>query len=510
MLLHTSFPFSTLFSFFIFIILMLYSMRFRNTTGANYFIFTMFLNAILALASIGELTSTDMSIKLMWRNLEQIPLFASPITVYGMIMELTGIDVQKVRKHLFWLSIPCAIYLLLIFTDSTHHLMRSYISIEPFGGLSRIHVQSTSLGLLFIGYTRAIGLFVIGRLILSLRSVFRYNRIQYGLILASTVIPFILTFLTTIMDIEVSVSASAVPGGLLLGLAIFHYKLLRVRPMVKDLVIEHMREGVVVLDPEGIVLDLNPSAVQIIRKIGIHLHSNKILGHHINVILEERPDLLERYEYYESKDANESRFDAPPYHYSVSYIPILSRNRLAGSVLICTDISERVAYESELLRQATVDGLTQVYNRQYMLETSNNMLKEYTVISFMLIDIDYFKSINDQYGHQAGDYALTQVAALIQETAEQYGIVGRMGGEEFAITLPNMDMSKALWLAELIRQRVEQAIFTGHNSVTMRCTVSIGVTAKKDNQTSFTELYQEADDRLYRSKHKGRNQVTTS
>jgi len=509
MLLHTSLPFSTFFSFLVFLLLMVYTLRFRKAPGANYFIISMFFSAVLAVASIGELLSTGLPVKLLWRNFEQFPLFFAPLCLYGMVMELTGIEVRKVRKQLVWLALPCVIYLLLIFTDPLHHLMRSHIDLEPFGDAFRVRIQSTKLSMLFIFYTRIVGAIAIIRLLYSLRSVSRYNRIQYWLILASAIIPLLFNTLANFLPFEASVSVSSVPGGLLLCLAIFHYKLLRVRPVAKDIIIEHMNEGVLVIDTNGIILDVNPSAKRLIEQIGLNASGRKLLGSNLRSLLDMRPHLLVQYDHKDTTESAEYRVDLPPYHYSVSLIPIRSRNQQIGTLFICTDISERVAYEEELVKRATIDGLTQVFNRQHVLEQTAIWMSQHDLLSFLLIDIDYFKSINDQYGHRAGDEALAQVAAIIRDTVGAKGMVGRMGGEEFAAALPQVDLPEALAIAERVRHNVEQAEISNHEDGTLiRCTVSIGVTATRAVQSSFTDIYQEADDLLYRSKHKGRNQIT--
>ncbi|TVY07801.1 histidine kinase N-terminal 7TM domain-containing diguanylate cyclase [Paenibacillus cremeus] len=506
MLLHTEFPFSTLFSFFVFMALALYALPYRKAPGALYFICYISLSAILALESVGELVSASLPAKLIWRNLEQIPLFASAPLFCGMVMELTGLDQKKLRARLFWFSLPIAVYLLLIFTDSYHHLMRSHISIESFGNASRVQVQSTTLSLLFLAYDRVLFMFSVVFLLYRLQFVSRYNRSQYWLIILSCVIPYICFLLANIMDIDINVSVASVPGGLILCVAIFQYKLLRVRPIVKDKIIEHMKEGVVVLDPNHVILDLNPSAVQSFAKLGCTTHARKLLGQHLPSIFEAQPELLL---HVENTTENEFRLDAPPHYFSVSLLPIKSRSLRTGTLLIFTDISDQVAYETELVRQATVDGLTQVYNRQYMVETTGTLMLKHTLLSFILIDIDYFKSINDLHGHQTGDRALTQVAAIIRDTVGDSGTVGRMGGEEFAVSLPDIELIEALHLAEAIRLRVAQSVIVNeYSGAELYCTVSIGVSTMPSGGLPFTELYQAADDGLYQSKHKGRNLIT--
>ena len=123
-------------------------------------------------------------------------------------------------------------------------------------------------------------------------------------------------------------------------------------------------------------------------------------------------------------------------------------------------------------------------------------------MSFIMLDVDHFKSYNDNFGHPAGDEALKLVANVIRDTLRGADVAARFGGEEFAILLPQTTDDEAAMIAERIRSNIEHAKFP-HRAVT----VSIGVASCSSELCSVKGLIQAADDALYDAKHKGRNSV---
>lgn len=197
----------------------------------------------------------------------------------------------------------------------------------------------------------------------------------------------------------------------------------------------------------------------------------------------------------------------------------LEKNRYANLILaslltLCLSVSVYIyrrftaskKHNQELNYLATRDPLTNCYNRRVLFDFINedfekpDRLEEYCII---LADIDHFKTVNDTYGHSTGDQVLRDVADILQDNVGTEGIVSRFGGEEFCIILPNSSQENALQTAEMIRNKIDQKDF---NEVSITC--SLGVTSIQFNAQSVTELIDQADSALFKSKSRGRNQVT--
>ncbi len=171
--------------------------------------------------------------------------------------------------------------------------------------------------------------------------------------------------------------------------------------------------------------------------------------------------------------------------------------------------------KTDLLEKwASLDGLTEIPNRRAFdnaLERQFNQARRAgKPLSLLMIDIDYFKSYNDQYGHPMGDECLRQVAkTLQQQTHRQEDLVARLGGEEFAILLPNTDNTGATLRAEQYRAAIECLKIQHDTNIPLPyVTISVGVgTVQVNASAQQNDLVQAADDALYRAKHEGRNRV---
>lgn len=167
-------------------------------------------------------------------------------------------------------------------------------------------------------------------------------------------------------------------------------------------------------------------------------------------------------------------------------------------------------YHEEIYRLLALDGLTQVYSRRHFeeaLEREFSRSRRYRhPFALALFDIDHFKAINDGHGHQAGDAVLRRVAALVQSKIRTNDSVARIGGEEFAIILPETTRVGGIALAEKLRRLLEVERFT-YEGRPIPVTVSFGISEFSLAVESAEALVKAADDRLYEAKHGGRNRV---
>lgn len=168
--------------------------------------------------------------------------------------------------------------------------------------------------------------------------------------------------------------------------------------------------------------------------------------------------------------------------------------------------------QEELYRKATRDSLTGLHNRQYLLERLNEELararRHHFPVSFLMIDIDRFKLINDRLGHPAGDRALSVVAAILRDNVRGEDTVARYGGEEFAVLAPFSDASGARVLAERLRVLVENNDWSkGEGRLPL--TISVGTATFPNDAEASLDLIHKSDIALYRAKHAGRNRVVS-
>ncbi len=201
----------------------------------------------------------------------------------------------------------------------------------------------------------------------------------------------------------------------------------------------------------------------------------------------------------------------------ISYPWFDDEGNIIGSVGTLRDITERTEAEGrvkeELTRLANTDPLTSIANRRAFFERVDMEMKRMrrtgSPLSILLIDIDHFKKLNDQYGHSFGDRVIIEVARIIATCLRETDMVARLGGEEYGVLLPDTDTQGAFWVAERIRGAIAGHNFSEKEESPIGCTVSIGISdVKSDGVQDSTELYKIADTRLYIAKNTGRNQTS--
>ena len=178
-----------------------------------------------------------------------------------------------------------------------------------------------------------------------------------------------------------------------------------------------------------------------------------------------------------------------------------------------TAVSLQYLYD-ELERRSNHDGLTGVLNRAAFDDRLSSECKSADrhdrQLSLLMVDIDFFKRVNDDHGHQTGDKVLQHVARIIRDNTRPGDVVARYGGEEFGVILPETDESDAMAMAERLRKAVEAAIIECGTTSGLRITLSLGCATRYPNSMTVSELVKIADEALYRAKTNGRNRVCAS
>lgn len=189
-----------------------------------------------------------------------------------------------------------------------------------------------------------------------------------------------------------------------------------------------------------------------------------------------------------------------------SYITVGSILAMVGFALCISKSEEHFA------KMSLLDPLTELYNSRYLLSRAD---QEFSVfertgqdMALLMADIDHFKYVNDRFGHSVGDVVLQQVAKVMQSSVRKADIVARVGGEEFALLLPNSKTEGAMILAERIRDRIEHTPILLPDGEALNVKISLGVSSTEEFIPQvFNELYESADNALYRAKRDGRNRV---
>lgn len=197
--------------------------------------------------------------------------------------------------------------------------------------------------------------------------------------------------------------------------------------------------------------------------------------------------------------------------YISTKIPYQFNDKSKALIGFSTDITELHQLKEKFKSQASLDSLTNIHNRRYFFD---NAVKEYKralrhelPLSLILIDIDYFKLVNDKYGHPAGDKVIIDVVEQILPSIRTHDVFARVGGEEFAILLPNTSNAKAFDVAQRLCKGQAQRSLMNILNEDLKVTLSFGVASVCLKQNSFDDLYSCADEALYKAKIYGRNQV---
>jgi diguanylate cyclase (GGDEF)-like protein len=195
--------------------------------------------------------------------------------------------------------------------------------------------------------------------------------------------------------------------------------------------------------------------------------------------------------------------------FGIFFILPLIRTQVREEVKLRAMTETLSARSVTLEHAALTDALTGTQNRRYFDDALREYLAEFgrigKPVGLMILDLDHFKAVNDTHGHDVGDEVLRSVADCLQNFTRYHDVVARLGGEEFAIVVPNMDEFQLQKFAERIRQAIAALVIRA-GSATMRVTTSVGL-AVWDGREDPDAFYRRADRMLYQAKKQGRNRV---
>lgn len=199
----------------------------------------------------------------------------------------------------------------------------------------------------------------------------------------------------------------------------------------------------------------------------------------------------------------------------INMVPLFDENgNLTYYAAIERDLTEHKKLQAQLESMATIDSLTGLANRQAFLQRAKNEFnraRRYSrPLTVVMIDIDHFKSINDRFGHATGDEVLRQAATICQSSLRGSDFMGRVGGEEFVLLLPDTPHTNAYHVAERMRTHLYETPIALENNITLNISASFGVASMNEADSDFDAVLERADEAMYHAKHGGRNQVKSA
>ena len=500
-----------LYSFFLFSVVIVYLIMFlisiRNSDGPLSSVFSLIClaSAVYVLGAAFQFNS---------KNVEGV-LFSQKLKYFG-VSFISGLwlifaYIVYFRKKmnlvmiLIVFLIP-ALVLFLVSTNEYHGLYYSGIDVyqhgeylfsrRTTGPLYYLHVSYAYFVVGFCMYSFSMG-WVKGRFKLTNPFFLLFSGVLLSGILSGFYLLGVTPFWIDMMPVGYFVLA------LFSGIGIFKYKILEINEIYDKDIFSEIKEGLMLVSHDGILLDYNKSAQTV---FGWLHEKNKGLPIHF---LDSRFSVSAgaRIFYINTGHGDEKRI------YEFRLTELEGKRKTGGYLYIFLDVTEKMCLIDKLRYMADHDSLTGAFTRGGILAEAKKLLSAYKnkgrIFSLCMIDVDYFKEINDNYGHIAGNRMLCELVEAFSQVLDGKGMLGRYGGEEFLVLIPDAAMEEAAGFAEKLRAGIE-AMTVPFGENTLSVTVSVGVVSAGSypgEEETIDVLVSRADRALYRAKNSGRNRV---
>ncbi|WP_029910313.1 histidine kinase N-terminal 7TM domain-containing diguanylate cyclase [Pelobacter seleniigenes] len=480
----------------------------RRAVGGRSFLFLMLAMIVYTVGYAFEIASADLQTALFFSDIQYLGIPFIPFFLYSLIRKyLTNTNTIPLKLTASLLIIPiCTFFMhLTTFKNNLFYVNPSLIFHE---GNSILLFKKGPWYYVDSAYT------IILVLMSLAYSIFRFiknkkYRNNISLIILATAFPFfgyilyLLELAPTNFDINPLAFGASCP---LLAIAIFQLSLFEIVPVARDHIFENFDQGIIVTNSENKLVDYNKSIQSIFPEIEKYR-----IGSDINHIpLQNRERQTSLYRLLNEEKTFIVKKNEEDHYYNIRKNIISDTNKSYGGIIyILSDITEEKKLEKQLHAMATTDSLTGIENRRNILEIGEKALEYATrykrELSIIIFDIDHYKKINDTWGHQAGDSVLIEITRLCRRQIRESDSLGRYGGDEFILILPESSHPTALVVAEKLRSAIaETTISLEKCKITV--TASFGIATLNKGET-FTDLFNRADQRLYQVKKSGRNRV---
>lgn len=493
------------------VVAVIWGVHIRTLNGSNYARILLLLCIAVCFYILGytmELNSSSPPQIEFWNYIEYIGIpFISALWLTSALM-YTGHFIRYKKILLLAIYVIPAITMLLRFTNYYHHLYFSSVSyVEEYGRLIFIknpgpwmYVQTIHSMLMVLV---AMGLFVSD----SVRSEEKHRGKIVLTIAASTfavaglILSQIRPFGFTIDYMALCLPVTCV----MVILAISWYDLLETKAIARNKAFQAGSDAILLLNRQNKVLDYNSSAKQLFEQINIRLDNG-----YLTALFSRVPDLLESLEK-EEPSVLKLCVHAEERYFDVTTKNIDDHSTSRGWMKTIRDVTEIYRLNEELKKQALTDELSMLGNRRAFMQIGKEWILKSdetgSTLHLLMLDLDHFKNVNDQYGHPAGDLVIRDFSRILKSHFGTDSLVARLGGEEFGILHEGFNDEEMMQSLNTLLTNIEQYTYRYRNHQ-FHVTVSIGVTKKQSDQT-LEGMMSRADKALYQSKDQGRNCVTS-
>lgn len=458
------------------------------------------------------INSSSLSEMQFWNRIQYLGLpFVSVLWLTVALLYTRTIYSLKFHMSLLLFTVP----ILTVFirqTNPWHHLFYASWGIKEYYGNPALYMEWGPWYYVNITYTMlCLLLTVIVYFIGYLKNKAGYTKSHFLIFFFASLLPFLGIAMVLLVFDEWSIDYSAliIPVSLLItSYGILRYDFLEIRTLAREAIFEDNSAGMVVLGPGKRIVDYNKAAEQFFGAMNIQLSNNPV-----ERVLKREPKLLE---IFQSASGHEFcvKADGEERFFYIDAVPLGDpqdgSERMLKSI---RDVTEEKKLQEKLKFLATIDSLSGIYNRAEFMELARKELaaarSENADLALLIMDLDNFKSINDTFGHAAGDEVIREIGSIIKSSFRETDIPGRLGGEEFAVVLKNASLADAKKLAEEFRETVAN-LRVPYDQQEIDLTVSIGVAATGGNTAPINDIgdiLRMADAALYRAKAMGRNSV---
>jgi diguanylate cyclase (GGDEF)-like protein len=293
--------------------------------------------------------------------------------------------------------------------------------------------------------------------------------------------------------------------GTILAYTLLFTGIFQVAPLAREEIVENMQDGFILIDPGGRFLDANLTAKRLFPELEYATTGLPMTNMKTAALWDADGRLVQEFSVGTGSGAK---------HYRVSADDVMHEGRPICTCVTIYDNTSVRELMNEITQMAEHDGLTNLLNRRSFCSDAEKKCSEilrYGGKAFlMMLDIDYFKKVNDTHGHLAGDEVLRTVSKTLSQRFRKTDLIGRYGGEEFCVFLLTPNREKAAELAEECRRQIEISPILFEDKI-IRVTISIGIAEFPSAQIqTLTELISRADAALYEAKSNGRNQVVSA